>query len=228
MDKGKSPGASLVPPDGGYGWVIVFGVFLQMVTSGPIMPMFGVIFGSKFEEFQTTPTEQSSIFAVYLLTWNITSLFVGPLVQLKSERFVAILGTTSVIIGMVLSAFSTSTVGIMLAYGLCVGAGIGLTYTNGILIVSKYFKKKVGIAFGMITTGLGIGALSMPQIVKLLLQSFSGKQTILIYAALCGVGYIGAILYQDVTPLMKNITGEDFKLLTQKDIEKTNKVPNCC
>ena len=113
--------------------------------------------------------------------------------QLKSERFVAILGTTSVIIGMVLSAYSTSTVGIMLAYGLCVGAGIGLTYTNGILIVSKYFKKKVGIAFGMITTGLGIGALSMPQIVKLLLQSFSGKQTILIYAALCGVGYIGAM-----------------------------------
>ena len=61
MDKGKSPGASLVPPDGGYGWIIALAFFLQTVTVGPIMPMFGVIFGSKFKEFQTTPTEQSSI-----------------------------------------------------------------------------------------------------------------------------------------------------------------------
>ena len=197
-----------------------------MVAVGPFMPMFGVIFGSKFEEFQTTPTERSSIFAIYLLTWNIITMSVGPLVQLQSERFVGFLGTTLVIIGVVLSAFSTSTLGIMLAYGLGVGAGIGLNNANGILIVSKYFKNKVGLAYGLFATGVGIGALSMPQIVKLLLQYFSGKQTILIYAAICGVGYIGAILYQDVTPFMKPMTEEDFELLSRKDIKKTTQIEN--
>jgi len=226
MEKGQSQSLPLVPPDGGYGWIIVLAVFFQVVAVGPIMPMFGLIFGSKFEEFQTTPTEKSSIFAVYLLTWNIITMFVGPLVQLQSEQFVAFLGTTLIIIGMVFSAFSTSTMGIMLAYGLGVGAGIGFSTTNGILIISKYFKKKVGLAYGLFTTGLGIGALSMPQIVKLLLQYFSGTQTILIYAAICGVSYIGAILYRDVTHLMKPMTEEDFKLLSPKDIEKSTLIEN--
>ena len=81
MEKGKSPETTLLPPDGGYGWVIVLAFFLQMVFVGPIMPMFGLIFGSKFQEFETSPTEQTSIFALYLLTWNIITLFVGPLVQ---------------------------------------------------------------------------------------------------------------------------------------------------
>merc|ERR1711892_1345553 len=221
MEKGNSPTAPLVPPDGGYGWIIVLSVLLQMSCVGPIMPMFGLIFGSKFEEFETSPTEKTSIFAVYLLTWNIITMFVGPLVQLQSERFVAFCGTTLAITGLVLCAFSTSTLGMMLAYGLVNGAAIGLINANGILIISKFFKKKIGLAFGLFAAGLGLGALGLPQLVKFLLQSFSGQQTILIYAAICSIGYIGAILMQDVKPLMKQITEEDFKLLQQKNTKNT-------
>jgi len=188
-----------------------------MSCAFPIIPMFGLIFGSKFDEFDTSPTEKTSIFGVYLLTWNIITLFVGPLVQLQSERFVGLCGTTLVILGLVLCAFSTSTLGMMLAFGLVFGAGMGLNNANNILIMSKFFKKKIVLAYGMFATGLGIGAFSLPQLVKFLLQSFSGKQTILIYAALCSVGYIGAVLMRDVKPLMKKMTEEDFKLLQQKN-----------
>ena len=79
MEKGTSPTAPLVPPDGGYGWIIVLSALLQMSCAFPIIPMFGLIFGSKFDEFDTSPTEKTSIFGVYLLTWNIITLFVGPL-----------------------------------------------------------------------------------------------------------------------------------------------------
>ena len=220
MEKGNSP---LAPPDGGYGWFIVLSVFLQISCVGPIMPMFGLLFGSKFEEFETTPTEQTSIFAVYLLTWNIITMFVGPLVQLQSERFVAFLGSTVIIIGLVLCAFSTSTLGFMLAYGLGVGSGMGLVNANGVLIISKFFKKKIGLAYGLYATGVGIGAFPLPQLVKFLLLTFSGKQTILIYAAINSVAYIGAILQRDVRPLMKPMTEEDFKLVEPKKISQIEK-----
>ena len=218
MEEGKSQKNPLVPPDGGYGWIIVLAVLLQMIFVGPIMPMFGLLFGSKFEEFETTPTEQTSVFAAYLLTWNIITMFVGPLVQLRSERFVGICGTTCVIIGLVFCAFSQSTTDMMLSYGIGVGAGMGLSNANGILILSKFFKKKVGLAYGLFATGLGVGALVLPQLVKLLLQNFSGKQSILIYASLASVGYIGALLMRDVKPLLRPMSDEDHKLLEQKNI----------
>jgi MFS family permease len=155
-----------------------------MVFVGPVMPMFGLIFGATFQEFEASPTSPTSIFALYLLTWNIITLFVGPPVQVKSERFVGICGTTLSITGLVLCAFSTSTLGMMLAYGLADGPGMGLSKANGIFILSKFFKKKIGLAFGLFATGLGVGALALPQRVKFLLQTFQ-ESKLFLYMLLC-------------------------------------------
>ena len=138
MDRSQAVAA----PDGGYGWVIVLAVTLQIMFVSPIMAMFGILFGPKFSEFEATASQQTSIFALFLVSWNLTTLFVGPLVQLYSERFVAFCSTTMVCGGLILCAFSTSTLHLQLAYGLVVGCGMGLANGNGILILNKYFKKR--------------------------------------------------------------------------------------
>ena len=210
----------LVPPDGGYGWVIVLSSILQHWCVIPTMPMFGLIFGSKFSEFQTTPTEKTSIFAAFVLSWNLTTMFVGPLVQLRSERFVAFCGTSFTITGLLICAFSTNTFSLAVGYGLVFGIGIGLVGTNGILIISKYFREKIVLAFSLFASAVGIASLVLPQLIKLLLFKFSGQQVILIYAVLSCVGYVGAILMLDVNPFMKKIPNDDFEPLQTKPLKE--------
>ena len=208
---GSSAPEALAPPDGGYGWVIVFAVLLQLMLAGPIMPMFGIIFGPMFAEFETTPSEQTSIFAIYLVSWNLITLFVGPLTELRSERFVALCSTTLIVGGLVLCAFATSTYDFMICYGLLVGCGIGLGNANGIFIINKYFKNRVGAAFGLMATGLAISSQVCPQIVKVLITHLTGRQTILVYASLCCASYIGALLMRDVRPLLRPLEGRDLE-----------------
>jgi hypothetical protein len=103
--------------------------------SGPLMAMFGLIYGAKFEQFGSSPTEGNSVFAIFLVTWCVTSLFAGPLVEIRSSRFVAFCGT-------------------ILNVGGLLGAGMGLNNTNNILIMTKYFKKRISLAYGLYATGL--------------------------------------------------------------------------
>ena len=41
---------------------------------------------------------------------------------------------------------------------------MGFSNANTIILLNKYFKKRVGAAFGILLTGLGIGGLAMPQV----------------------------------------------------------------
>ena len=212
MDGGKKGDAAvLVPPDGGYGWAIVLAVLLQLMFAGPLMATFGIIFGPKFKEFDSSTAEQASIFAVYLVSWNVITMFVGPLTQLRSERFVALCSTTLLVGGLVLCAFSTSTYDLMISYGFVVGCGFGLGNANAILILNKYFKKRIGAAFGLMATGLAISSQAMPQVMRWLVEEMPGKKAILAYACLTSAGFIGALLMQDVKPLMRRLEGKELE-----------------
>jgi peroxiredoxin len=41
---------------------------------------------------------------------------------------------------------------------------MGLSNANNIIIINKYFKKRVGAAYGLLLTGFGLGGLAMPQV----------------------------------------------------------------
>ena len=89
---------------------------------------------------------QATIFSVFLALWSITTLLVGPLVKLKSERFVAILGNSVLIAGFICSAFSTNTLHLAISIGILIGPAFGLINVNVLLIINTWFEKKAGLA----------------------------------------------------------------------------------
>ena len=215
------------PPDGGYGWVIVLACLLQMMTGGPIMPMFGVFFKEKFQLYGMSQTDQNAIFMVYLICWNLVTMLVGPLVQLRSERFVGFCSTLCICLGVGLSTLATCKAHMMLTYGLLCGTGMGLSNANVILLLNKYFRKKVGLAFALFAMGLGISAILMPQLIKFLLQNFSSNQAIFIYAAVTTIGFTGAVLYRDVTPfLVAEVGAAEKPLMNQPKVQATKPAEN--
>ena len=208
MDR-KSKEAEGQSPDGGYGWVIVIGALLQICLIIQILPLFGVLFGVKFEEFEASQTEKSSVISAFLLSGQFPILFVGPMVEIASERVVAIIASTFMGIGLLISAFSTSIAHLIIGVGVFCGFGIGISATNNITIINKYFTKKVGIALGLVASCMEIVGLLVPQLMKVLIPNFSSQNVILIYFGMTFVtSTVGALLYKPL-PKYQPIQSKD-------------------
>ena len=215
MDKAEAgaktqKGTGTKIPDGGYGWVIVLARFLQFGVMIQLVPMFGIIFGKKFEQFGATATEKSSVFGVYMTCTTLVSLFVGPLGQVTSERCVAVIAAVIQVCGLIISAFATSSGHLILGFGVLCGIGTGMCAINSILIVNKYFKQKIGMALGISAALVSFSGLLIPQLLKVLVSTFTPRDVLLIYAALSALLTLaGAALMRPVRSYSKVVQQED-------------------
>lgn len=64
------------------------------------------------------------------------------------------------------------------------GVGLGLISPSTFIAVNSYFTKRRGQAIGLAMAGTGVGQMIMPHVVRLLLDSYGFKGTILIMGGL--------------------------------------------
>lgn len=88
------------------------------------------------------------------------------------------------------------------------GVGLGLINPSTFIAVNSYFTSRRGQAIGLAMAGTGLGQMIMPHVVRLLLDSYGFKGTILIMGglALNGVCEIELILAQFQTNQLDIIT----------------------
>ena len=61
-------------------------------------------------------------------------------------------------------------------YGIMFGGGASLVYTPSLAIIGHYFKKRMGIANGIVAAGSSIFTMILPHILKLSLKNLGVSQ----------------------------------------------------
>ena len=130
----------------------------------------GVI--NTFGVFQTyyernTLSEQSpstiawigSVQACLLLT---VGCITGPLFDAGYFRALLCFGGLMLPFGLMMTSISTEFYQVMLAQGICVGMGAGTLFVPSVAILPQYFKRRRGLANGMVAMGSSIGGLVYP------------------------------------------------------------------
>lgn len=125
--------------------------------------------------------------------------FLGPLTTSMCERLgcriVTICGGLICIAGLLLSSLVTSLFPLYLTYGLMFGAGTSLCYFPTIIVLSKYFKRRIAVVNGLVTAGSGVGTLVIGPVAQVLFLRFGVPNTFRIVAGiftiviLCGVTF---------------------------------------
>ena len=96
--------------------------------------------------------------------------FFGPLTTSLCERFgcriVTVIGALFCITGMLLSSFATSLPVLYITYGLTWGTGTSLCYFPTLISLSKYFKRRLALVNGIVTSGSGMGTLTLGPLVQ--------------------------------------------------------------
>lgn len=179
-------------PDGGWGWVIVFGAFVCNVIVDGICFTFGIYVQNIIDYYGAD--ESKSVLVGSLLVGCY--LLAGPLVSALANKFgcrkVTIFGSIVTALGFLVSTLAPSIEVLMFLYGVVGGIGMGLIYLPSIVIIGYWFERKRAFATGIAVCGSGIGAVLFSQINKKLLEEYSWKQSLVIVAgivlncAVCG------------------------------------------
>ncbi|KAL5012611.1 hypothetical protein ScPMuIL_011162 [Solemya velum] len=143
--------------DGGWGWSCVLGCFLSHVIIGGIERSGGILFLELQSRFGGS---SASIAWIHSLRTTLR-LLLGPLSNALSRRYtcrlVVMTGGVVFTIGMLLSAFTPNLPFLYFSYGIIGGIGSSFAYAPGLVVVGMYFRKRLGLAVGLSTAGVGLG-----------------------------------------------------------------------
>jgi len=190
-----------IPPDGGWGWVIVLSSFLCNLIVDGIAYTFGVFLPHLVIYFGVGPGTVSMVGSLLAGVYLSCGPIVGALTNKFGCRTTCIMGSVVGGLAFVASSFSNSVTMLMITYGVIGGIGFGLIYLPAIVSVGYYFEKKRAFATGIAVCGSGFGTFVFAPVANLLLENFDWKGANLILAGLifnCAV--FGALMRPLVAP----------------------------
>ncbi|XP_076766349.1 uncharacterized protein LOC143433101 [Xylocopa sonorina] len=210
---------NFVPPDGGWGWIIVMAAGFSNFCVLPVMQSFGLIFRDRFAELGINSTQITTILNINFAVYYCIGLANGPLFRKFSFRQISFVGATVSAVSITILSTMNSFAGILIFYSLFYAAGTGITMSSNALALNTYFKKKRRIATGLSWTCTGMGPIVMPQIITLLMPKYGMEGTVLIFGGLAFNAVACSLLLQPVSFHVKKkqntetpINNENMKL----------------
>jgi len=170
-------------------WIVVIGAIMIQLALGTIYS-WGTI--TQFVSPYLHEIEEITvyIFGVGLLSFAITMIFAGKLQQKYGPRNIAILGGILMGGGVIVSAFMTTFIGLLITYGIIFGMGIGFGYVCPIASASKWFPDKKGFINGIAVAGFGAGSFVFNYVIQALAITFN----IPIMFIVIGIIYLALII----------------------------------
>lgn len=197
-----------VPPDGGWGWLVLLGSTMVNVLVPGTVKSFGVLFVVFVEVFEASPATASWIPALCYFLYSSLGPVSSILSVKYSYRTVTLLGGTFAAAGMILSFFAQSVSALYLTYGTLVGAGAGLSFPPTVYIVTEYFVKRRGLANGLCISGSAIGSIILPPLIDRLLDIYGYRGAVLIMGGITLNVWVAALFYDPVSKHMKKVPRE--------------------
>ncbi|EYC23176.1 hypothetical protein Y032_0016g3158 [Ancylostoma ceylanicum] len=170
-----------VPPDGGYGWVIVLAAFFSNLIVDGVCTCFTEFKSSYSQHFHSSDAATALIGSLLIGVYLLVGPVVGGLVNKYGARKVVIGGAFISGTAFLISVASPNIYFFMLIYGVLGGVGFGMIYLPAIVVVGYYFESKRAIATGIAVAGSGVGTMVMPFLTEFCISS---KQ--LVGNILCG------------------------------------------
>ncbi|KAI4482813.1 hypothetical protein M0804_008666 [Polistes exclamans] len=218
ITKNVSGKTKMIPPDGGWGWVVLTSALIVNFLIPGTVKSFGVLFVEFLHVFKASPTAASWMPALCYFLYNS----LGPLSSILSTKYsyktVTLIGGTFAATGMMLSYFANSVSYLYVSYGLMVGIGAGLSFPPTVYIVTAYFQRLRGFANGLCISGSAIGTIVLPPLLQYLLDCFGYRGAVLIMGALTLNTLVCALLYHPVeqhmiaVPIEEGIDNEALSL----------------
>lgn len=213
---------TVVPPDGGWGWVIVAASFFCNLVVDGIIFAFGMFLNDISQAFDESKAKVSIIGSLLAGFYLMVGPFVSALANRYGFRTVCILGSALGCIGFVLSCYANSVTYLFFSYGVLGGIGFGLVYVPAVIAVGFYFEKWRALATGIAVCGSGIGTFVMAPLCTALIKTYGWRGALLIQAGLVLNCAVFGTLFRPLEPIQVVVERQDIDTDDGDDQKKSS------
>ncbi|ROV87530.1 hypothetical protein VMCG_10686 [Cytospora schulzeri] len=177
-EKGEAPRLSHPapgpPPNGGTkAWLQVLGAFFLNFNTWGLANSFGE-FQTQYSTGLLNSSSQSAVSWIGSLQSFLMLVFgvvCGRAVDAGYFYWVITIGAFLEVFGMMMTSLATQYWQIILAQGIVVGLGAGMSFTSSITVVGTYFSTRRSTAMGLAATGSCLGGIIYPIVLRCLVRS---------------------------------------------------------
>ncbi|VVC92022.1 unnamed protein product [Leptidea sinapis] len=187
-DDSEPEAALVVPPDGGWGWMVVVASFMCNFLVDGIIMSGGTLLKPIQNEFHASESQVALVNSLLAGFYLLAGPFVSALANKYGFRIVTIVGSLISSAAFALSYFAGSVEYLYLVYGVMGGIGFCMIYMPAVLTVGFYFEKWRALATGLALCGSGVGTFAFSPLNSVLIGHLDWRGTLLVYRiTVCGV-----------------------------------------
>jgi len=170
-----------------YGWIIVAIGFSAMAVAYGVRSSFSVFYVAILEEFGWSRANTAAIFSINVIVYGISSPFAGFLVDRFGPRKILSIGVVLLALGTVLCSQASALWHFYLLFGVTIAVGTSLVgFPANIAVLSNWFIRKRGTAFGIFGSGWAVSFLIVP-LVQYLIVAFGWRMAFITLAVVIPV-----------------------------------------
>ncbi|XP_061194279.1 monocarboxylate transporter 12-like isoform X1 [Saccostrea echinata] len=211
-----------VPIDRGWAWVILVANFIVVFLVIGCTSSFGLFFAEFMSEYKASASSITVALSVQTVIFSFSSLFALNFgTGLASSRTYIILGGLFGCSAYVISAIIKDMSYLILSHGVIFGIAYGFSYGPALVVLSRYFNKKRGMAATLGNMGASFGSLIFPPVIRILLDNYGLKGALVIIGGLLLNLCVAGALMRPVAFYKERISGNK---VNSKDILSNQKV----
>ncbi len=146
-------------------------------------------------ELGITATESLLPFTFSLVFYAATMPIAGFYIPRIGTRVTTAIGGIVVGLGYILSSLANQVEVLTLTYGVIAGIGVGIVYGVPMVVASRWFPDKKGLAMGLTVLGFGLSPFITAPLANQLISSYAVRPTLRIL----GIAFIAIILALSLT-----------------------------
>ena len=141
-------------------------------------------------ELGISATESLLPYTFVLVFYAVLMPIAGYFIPRIGTRTTTVIGGLIVGLGYILSSFATHVGTLILTYGVLAGTGVGIAYGVPMVVASRWFPDKKGLAVGLTIVGFGLSPLITAPLANQLIEAYTVRPTLRIL----GVAFTAIIL----------------------------------
>uniref|UniRef100_A0AAY4BVK8 Major facilitator superfamily (MFS) profile domain-containing protein n=1 Tax=Denticeps clupeoides TaxID=299321 RepID=A0AAY4BVK8_9TELE len=208
------------PPDGGWGWAVVFGAFISIGFSYAFPKALTIFFKEIQEYFSVSYSEIAWVSSLMLAAMYAGGPVSSILVNRYGSRPVVIAGGVMCGVAMVTASFATTITHLYVCVGVVGGFGLSFNLQPSLTIIGKYFQARRPVANGLAMAGSPVFLCTLAPLNQFLFDRFGWRNSFFILGAVLLNCCVAGSLMRPLRPDQPRVEGRQEKRTCMDNVGK--------